>query len=45
VLNSAGGVVKSTGYALPSGVETATSSCTVSRWGIAPRTVVVRIWR
>ena len=45
VLDSAGGSVKSTGYALPSGVETATSSCTVSRWGSSPRTVVVRIWR
>lgn len=45
VLDSAGNIVKSTGYSLPADTETATSSCTVSRWGAAPRTVVMRIWR
>lgn len=45
VLNGAGATIKSTGYSLPSGKEIATSSCSVSRWGVAPRTVVVRIWR
>ncbi len=45
VLDSAGNIVKSTGYALPSNREIATSSCTVSRWGSPPHKVVVSIWQ
>lgn len=45
VQNSAGTILKSTGYTLPENMEIATSSCSVSRWGAGPRTVVVRVWR
>ena len=39
--------IKSTGYDMPTSydMDVATSSCTVTRWGLDPRQVVVRVWR
>ena len=37
--------IKSAGGTLPGEGDIATSSCQVTRWGLPPRLVVVRVWR
>ena len=40
-------IIKSSGYDMPTSYDSdvATASCTVTRWGLDPRQVVVRVWR
>ncbi|MFC2174393.1 hypothetical protein ACFLQ2_00800 [archaeon] len=42
---TSGDIIKSSGGNLPETGDIATASCSVTRWGLPPRQVVVRTWR
>ncbi|MCK4327742.1 MAG: hypothetical protein KAW41_04665 [Candidatus Diapherotrites archaeon] len=42
---TSGDIIKSTGASIPEDTDIATASCQVTRWGLPPRQMVVRVWR